>query len=75
LAGISRSDIMKMGRWKSDAVDRYFSSTSSSQNLLLLSRQLHSQPGPSISTADSLNNPYHFPTHSNHSYGQQRRNR
>jgi len=27
-AGISREDIMKMGRWKSDSVDQYFSLTS-----------------------------------------------
>ena len=40
-AGISRPDIMKMGRWKSDAMDHYFSSTTNTKNLLALSKQLH----------------------------------
>jgi integrase len=56
-AGISRSDIQKMGRWKSDAVDRYFSTTSNTKNLLQLSRQLHSQPGPSIPIATRIDLP------------------
>ena len=34
-AGISREDIMKMGRWKSHSVDRYFSPTT--ENRLLFS--------------------------------------
>jgi len=36
-AGISRSDIMRLGRWKSDSVDRYFSVSSNNANLLSLS--------------------------------------
>jgi hypothetical protein len=51
-AGISRSDIMAMGRWRSDAVDRYFSSSTNVHHLLSLSHQLHSQPGPSTSALE-----------------------
>ena len=51
-AGISRADIMRMGRWKSDAVERYFSESSNNSLLFSLSRQLH-QPGPSISVMSS----------------------
>ena len=46
-AGISRSDIMKMGRWKSDSIDRYFSVTSNNTLLFSLSKQLYANPGPS----------------------------
>jgi len=49
-AGISRADIMKMGRWKWDAVDRYFSSSINTANLFALSQQLHSRSGPSTPT-------------------------
>jgi len=51
-AGISRTDIMRMGRWKSDAVERYFSESSNTSLLFSLSRQLH-RPGPSISVKSS----------------------
>ena len=44
-AGISRAGIMKMERWKSDAVDRYFSSSVNTANLFALSKQLHSRSG------------------------------
>jgi len=47
-AGISRSDVMRLGRWKSDSVDRYFSASANSSNLFSLSRQLLSSPGPSM---------------------------
>jgi hypothetical protein len=52
-AGIAHSDVMRLGRWKSNAIDRYFSSASETQNLLTLSHQLHSRPGPSTSTPES----------------------
>ena len=52
-AGISRSDILAMGRWRSDAVDRYFSSSTNVHHLLSLSHQLHSQSGPSTSALES----------------------
>ena len=52
--GITTTDIMKMGRWKSNAVDRYFSTQTSTAQLLSLSKQLHLQPGPQTSTS-SLN--------------------
>ena len=51
-AGISRTDIMRMGRWKSDAVERYFSESSNNSLLFSLSQQLH-HPGPSISVMSS----------------------
>lgn len=74
-AGISRQDIMKMGRWKSDAMDRYFSSTTNTKNLLALSKQLHSHPGPSISTVSSIDDPTRFPSRSICSHSQRRKNR
>src|SRR5439155_3393069 len=74
-AGISRQDIMKMGRWKSDAMDRYFSSTTNTKNLLALSKQLHSHPGASISTVSSIDDPTLFPSHSICSHSQRRKNR
>jgi len=40
--GISHADIMKMGRWKSDIVECYFSSSIDRANLFTLSKQLHS---------------------------------
>jgi integrase len=52
-AGVPRMDIMKMGRWKSDAVDRYFDSTSNTSHLLRCSGLLHSQPGHSTPTPES----------------------
>src|SRR5579859_1363887 len=52
-AGISREDIMKMGRWKSDSVDRYFSLTMKNKLLFSLSTQLHAKPGPSNFASDS----------------------
>jgi len=48
-AGIPKSGIKELGRWKSDAVDRYFSTSTTQSNRLLLSRQLHSLPGPTTS--------------------------
>jgi len=74
-AGISRQDIMKMGRWKSDAVERYFSSTTNTKNLLALSKQLHSHPGPSISTVSSTDDPNRFSSRSICSHIPRRRNR
>jgi len=52
-AGISREDIMKMGRWKSDSVDRYFSLTMSNKLLFSLSTQLHTKPGAPNLASDS----------------------
>src|SRR5579859_4221235 len=46
-AGIAKSDIMKMGRWKSDSVERYFSAAAHNNLLFSLSTQLHTNPGPS----------------------------
>ena len=74
-AGISRQDIMKMGRWKSDAMDHYFSSTTNTKNLLALSKQLHSHPGPSISMVSSIDDPTHFSSSSIHSHTLWCRNR
>lgn len=51
-AGIDRSDIMKMGRWKSDAVDRYISSPTNTTSLFALSARLHTHPGPSTPTPE-----------------------
>jgi integrase len=48
--GIPYDDIMRLGRWKSNSIDRYFSDMALQQNLISLSKQLHSQPGPSAST-------------------------
>ena len=56
-AGISRSDIMLMGRWKSDAIDRYFSSSATSSKLFLLSKQPQSTPGLSASGVKPSNSP------------------
>ena len=39
--------IMKMGRWKNDSIDRYFSTSSINILLFLLSTKLHIKPGPS----------------------------
>jgi len=52
-AGISKSGIMELGRWKSDAVDRYFSSSTTNSTRLALSHRLHSHLGPSTSTSPS----------------------
>src|SRR5436190_3123996 len=52
-AGISREDIMKMGRWKSDSIDRYFSLTTANKLLFSLSTQLHTKPGPPNLAPDS----------------------
>jgi hypothetical protein len=49
-AGIPTAGIMELGRWKSDAVNRYFSTDTIQSNRLHLSQQLHSQPGPSTSS-------------------------
>lgn len=58
-AGIATADIMKMGRWKSDAINRYFSYDTTNEKLLTLSKQLHLPPGPptSISSPDSVRHP------------------
>ena len=48
-AGISRKNIMQMGRWKSDSIDRYFSASATNTLLFSLSRKLHTHPGPSPS--------------------------
>lgn len=45
LAGIDKKDIMDMGRWKSDAVNLYFSPSTMTKKLYHLSRRLQS-PGP-----------------------------
>ena len=64
-AGIPKSGIKELGRWKSDAVDRYFSQSTTQSNRLLLSHQLHSHPGPSTSMpaplpSDSFNASHAF---------------
>jgi integrase len=46
-AGISKADIMRMGRWKSDSIDRYFSAATTTTHLFSLSKQLHANPDPS----------------------------
>ena len=43
-AGISRDDIKKMGRWKSDAVDRYLTQSSTNAQLFDVNRRLHLAP-------------------------------
>ena len=53
-AGISKNGIMELGRWKSDAVDRYFSASTAHSTRLALSQQLHSHPGPSTSMPTHL---------------------
>jgi hypothetical protein len=53
-AGIPRADIQKMGRWKSNSIDRYFSAASNNTLLFSLSTRLHAKPGPSSSAPDSL---------------------
>jgi len=53
-AGISRTDIMQMGRWKGDSIDRYFSALTNNTLLFSLSKKLHAAgPSPSISTPHS----------------------
>ena len=52
-AGISRTDIMQMGRWKSDSIDRYFSASANHTLLFSLSKKLHTHPGPSSSILTS----------------------
>ncbi len=63
-AGLSRADIMRLGRWKSDSVDRYFSASANSTNLLSLSRQLLSSPGPSASASTTPVASIHTRSHS-----------
>ena len=46
-AGISREDIMQMGRWKGDSINRYFSTSATNTFRFSLSKRLHTQPGPS----------------------------
>ena len=54
--GIPKDAIMELGRWKSDAINRYFSAATTQSNLLTLSQQLHSHPGPSSSASVPLLN-------------------
>jgi hypothetical protein len=60
-SGISREDIKRMGRWKSDSIDRYFTATTATTHLFSLSKQLHANPGPSTS-APSPSRTYHTST-------------
>lgn len=53
MAGIAKEDIMQMGRWKSDSIERYFSSTATNTFLFSLSRQLRAHPSPSSSISKS----------------------
>ena len=62
-AGISREDIMKMGRWKSDSIDRYFSLTTENRLLFSLSTQLHAKPGPPNFASDSRHAHSAIPRH------------
>ena len=50
-AGIPQQDVRSMGRWKSDAVYRYFTSSSKTRMLMSLSHKLHAQPGPTTPTS------------------------
>lgn len=49
--GISKDDIRDLGRWKSNAIDRYISSSTTHSTLLALSHRLHSRSGPSTSVS------------------------
>ena len=51
--GILGEDIMKIGRWKSDSIERYFSLTTANKLLFSLSTQLDVKPGPSNLAPDS----------------------
>src|SRR5579859_2168106 len=66
-AGISREDIMKIGRWKSDSVDRYFSLTTANKLLFSLSTQLHAKPGPPNIASDSRHT-LSANSHNSHAY-------
>ena len=52
-AGISKEDIMQMGRWKSDSINRYFSISATNTLCFSLSKHLPTQPGPSSSIQTS----------------------
>jgi hypothetical protein len=49
-AGIPRDEVKGMGRWKSDAVDRYFSTSTTQAQLFSANRRLHVAPSSSMST-------------------------
>ncbi len=48
-AGIPRDEVKGMGRWKSDAVDRYFSKSTTQAQLFSANRRLHVAPSSSTS--------------------------
>ena len=49
-AGIPRDEVKGMGRWKSDAVDRYFSKSTTQAQLFSANRWLHVAPSSLTST-------------------------
>lgn len=49
--GLSMQEISTLGRWHSDSLDRYISTTTAEANLLSLSARLHSRSGPSASVS------------------------
>ena len=49
-AGIPRDEVKGMGRWKSDAVARYFSKSTTQAQLFSANRRLHVAPSSSTST-------------------------
>jgi len=52
--GLSKQEIRTLGRWHSDALDRYISPATAESNLLSLSARLHSRSGPSASVSGSM---------------------
>jgi integrase len=48
-AGIPRDEVKGLGRWKSDAVDRYFSKSTTQAQLFSANRRLHLAPSSSTS--------------------------
>jgi hypothetical protein len=46
-AGITKDELKELGRWKSDAVDRYLTTASSTELRLAANRKLHSHLAPS----------------------------
>jgi len=60
-AGISRHDIKEMGRWKSDAVDRYFTTKSTQYMRFSANRRLHLAPSTRRASLQSA--PVSGPSH------------
>jgi len=55
-AGIDKKDVMDMGRWKSNAVDAYFSHHTTTTKLYRLSARLHHMSGPPAPSSSLLTN-------------------